>query len=64
MTLVLTTAGTVLRECYLDVQMNPELCAWEPLGWVAVEADDMLPGGVRRERELALAAVHLHKNNL
>jgi hypothetical protein len=24
----------------------------------------MLPGGVRRERELALAAVHLHKKKL
>jgi len=42
--------------------VDPELSAREPLGGVAVEADDVLARGVRREGELPLAAVHLHHN--
>ena len=49
---------------YLDIQVDPELCAAEPLGGVGVEADDVLPGGVGGEGELALTAVHLGEDDL
>ena len=42
----------------------PELRAGEPLGGVAVEADDMLARALRGEGELALAAVHLAHDDL
>ena len=49
---------------YLNVEVNPELAATEPLGAVAVETDDVLPRHVRGEGELALAAVHLGQDDL
>ena len=49
---------------YLDIQVDPELCAAEPLGGVGVEADDVLARGVGGECELALTAVHLGEDNL
>ncbi len=42
--------------------MNPELGPAEPLGAVAVQADHVLPGHVRREGELTLAAVNLEES--
>ena len=44
--------------------MDPELCSTEPLGAVAVQTYDVLPGHVRGEGELALAAVHLGQDDL
>ena len=44
---------------YLNIKVNPELAATEPLGAVAVQTDHVLPGHVGREGELPLAAVNL-----
>ena len=49
---------------YLNIEVNPELAATEPLGAVAVQTDHVLPGHVRGECELALAAVHLGQDDL
>ena len=49
---------------YLNVEVNPELAATEPLGAVAVQTDDVLPRHVGGEGELALAAVHLGQDDL
>ena len=44
--------------------MYPELSSTKPLGAVAVQTDHVLPGHVRGECELALAAVHLGQDDL
>ena len=49
---------------YLDVEVDSELAATEPLGAVAVQTDDVLPRHVGGEGELALAAVHLGQDDL
>ena len=49
---------------YLDIKVDPELAATEPLGAVAVQADDVLPRHPGGEGELALAAVHLGQDDL
>ena len=49
---------------YLDIKVNPELAATEPLCAVAVQTDHVLPGHVRGEGELALAAVHFGQDDL
>ena len=49
---------------YLNIEVNPELAATEPLGAVAVQADNVLPRHVGGEGELALAAVHLGQDDL
>lgn len=48
----------------LNVEMNAELTAAEPRGRIGEEADEMLSGSVRGERESSLGRVQLGKNNL
>merc|ERR1711971_502012 len=48
----------------LDVKVDPQLSAREPLGRIAVQTDDMLAGSVRGESEFAFTAVSLGEDDL